>query len=158
MREMGDRMFKLFKPFYAEFSVIDQIISDVIVKKSEKDLFSEIYNRAFKLQLNDSYLIQSGKVEELSDTESQGSVDTDDMLGGFSRNVPYQPAPITKEVIDILNDDQSNLTFHLNVHLTLRPGIEIKKTDIPGLSCETKLQAIKMNWAKILGRPYFPTP
>ena len=155
---MGDRMFKLFKPFYAEFSVIDQIISDVIVKKSEKDLFSEIYNRAFKLQLNDSYLIQSGKVEELSDTESQGSVDTDDMLGGFSRNVPYQPAPITKEVIDILNDDQSNLTFHLNVHLTLRPGIEIKKTDIPGLSCETKLQAIKMNWAKILGRPYFPTP
>lgn len=153
-----DRMFKLFRPFYAEFSVIDTLVSDIIVKKSEKDEFFDIYGSSFNLDFNHSYLIQNEQVEELSDTNTASSDDPSGMLGGFSRNVPHQPAPITKDVIDILNDDQSNLTFHLNVHLTLRPGIEIKKTDIPGLSCETKLQAIKMNLAKILGRPYFPTP
>jgi len=153
-----DRMFKLFRPFYAEFSVIDTLVSDIIVKKSDKEEFSSLYGLSFNLDFNHSYLIQNEQVEELSDTESVRSDDSADMLGGFSRNVPYQPAPITKDVIDILNDDQSQLTFHLNVHLTLRPGIEINKTDIPALSCETKLQAIKMNLAKILGRPYFPTP
>ena len=153
-----DRMFTLFKPFYSEFSVIDTLISDIIVKTSEREEFSNLYNSTFNLEFNDSYLIQNEQVQELSDNDSQGSNESQDMLGGFSRNIPYQPAPITKDVIDILNDDQTNLTFHLNVHLTLRPGIEINKSDIPGLSCESNLQAIKINWAKILGRPYFPTP
>ena len=152
------RMFELFRPFYAEFSVIDSILSSTIEKQKERDEIKDLYNRAFLIEFNDSYLIQSGKVEELSDTASETSEDTNKMIGGFSRGSPYQPSPITKDVIDILNDDKSNLTFHLNVHLTLRPGEVINKTDVAALSCEARLQAIKMNLAKIMGRPFFPTP
>jgi hypothetical protein len=152
------RMFELFRPFYAEFSVIDSILSSAIEKQKERDEIKDLYKRAFLIEFNDSYLIQSGQVEELSDTASETSEDINKMIGGFSRGSPYQPSPITKDVIDILNDDKSNLTFHLNVHLTLRPGEVINKTDVAALSCEARLQAIKMNLAKIMGRPFFPTP
>ena len=57
-----------------------------------------------------------------------------------------------------MNQRESNLSFHVNVHLTLFPGSEIATRNIPSLACESRLQSIKMNWSKILGRPYYPTP
>lgn len=66
---------------------------------------------------------------------------------------------LTRNNIQIMNDKKSNLSFYVNVHLTLSPGdAKVSNLDKPGLACESSGQEIRRNWAKITGKTYFPTP
>jgi hypothetical protein len=92
-----------------------------------------------------------------------GDGNDEDQKGGASfitTNVrqTHPIGAVNSDVLNIMNQRESNLSFHVNVHLTLFPGSEIATRNIPGLACESRLQSIKMNWSKILGRPYYPTP
>ena len=169
-----DNMYAMFRSFYAAFKVIDSIIEGVFDSDSAKKEFILTYEKAFNLQFNASYLTtKSSQIEELEDEVLVEDVESDDeslyesqsnfQKGGlhsrYRSNRSNQSMPsISREVVYILNDDKSNLTFQVNVHLTLAPGEAISRKDIPSLACESRLQAIKMNVAKIMGRQYFPTP
>ena len=167
-----DTMYARFRSFYADFKVIDSIIEGVFDSTSAKKQFILTYEKAFNLQFNASYFTaKSSQVEELEDDEddvddvdmnvdslSQSNFQKGGLDSRYGRNRNQSMPSVSREVIDILNDDKSNLTFQVNVHLTLMPGEVISRKDIPSLACESRLQAIKMNLAKIMGRQYFPTP
>lgn len=167
-----DDIYKSFGSFYSYFKIFDSIIEDVIRNQTNRLTFTELYTKVFNVDRFNMDYFENERVEELSDKESvvevssesdndtskeEDNLEDDDQLGGFRQN-GFNPPVITRDTIDLLNEDKSNLTFQVNVHLTLKEGEGIDKSDVPSLACEARLQAIKMNWAKILGRQYFPTP
>jgi hypothetical protein len=167
-----DDIYKSFGSFYSYFKIFDSIIEDVIRNQTNRITFTELYTKVFNVDRFNMDYFENERVEELSDKESvvevssesdndtskeEDNLEDDDQLGGFRQN-GFNPPVITRDTIDLLNEDKSNLTFQVNVHLTLKEGEGIDKSDVPSLACEARLQAIKMNWAKILGRQYFPTP
>jgi len=186
-REESD-IYSRFRSFYADFKVFDSVIDGIFDNASAKAQFISTYEKVFNIEFNSNYFTsKSSQVEELDEDDSlsrieEGDEDEEDeddeeddspsqtksQKGGrdrrYKRNPPrynskqLSPSSVSSNVVDILNDDKSNLTFQVNVHLTLMPGEVISRKDIPSLACETRLQAIKMNLAKIMGRQYFPTP
>ena len=72
---------------------------------------------------------------------------------------PYTPyGGLNREVVNILNNNKSNLSFHVTVHLILAEGDKINFGDKFALACESSAQEIRRNWAKITGQEYYPTP
>ena len=72
---------------------------------------------------------------------------------------PYTPyGGLNREVVNILNNNKSNLSFHVTVHLILAEGDKINFGDKFALACESSAQEIRRNWAKITGQDYYPTP
>lgn len=146
-----DEIYKVFGSFYSYFKMFDSIIEDIISNKTKRSTFTQLYTTVFNIDTFNIDYFENKQVEELSDNE-------DDKQNGGFRQIGYNPPVVTKDTIDLLNEDKSNLTFQINIHLTLMEGETINNSDVPFLACESRLQAIKMNWAKILGRKYFPTP
>lgn len=126
--------------------VVDPSQLDVSQPQEDSDL-------EFSVKSNDGNNSNKTDVDE----------NNEDIKGGASfitTNVTqtHPIGAVNSDVLDIMNQRESNLSFHVNVHLTLFPGPEIATRNIPSLACESRLQSIKMNWSKILGRPYYPTP
>jgi hypothetical protein len=72
---------------------------------------------------------------------------------------PYTPyGGLNREVVNILNNNKSNLSFHVTVHLILAEGDKINFGDKFALACESSAQEIRRNWARITGQEYYPTP
>ena len=157
-RDMNE-LYKRFPMYFLEFTTLDAIISHM--SSNDRDDFKELYNRVFGREYDDSFI--SPSVIELSSSEDSGDEASTDIQGGatiLTTNVrdTHPIGAVNKDVLHIMNDRQSNLSFHVKVHLTLMPGEVINASNIPSLACESRMQSIKMNWSKILDRPYYPTP
>jgi hypothetical protein len=66
---------------------------------------------------------------------------------------------LSEHTVRIMNDDSSNLSFNVDVHLILAPGDEpIGIGDKIGYACESSRQETRRSLSEITGNPYFPTP
>jgi hypothetical protein len=75
-------------------------------------------------------------------------------------NIAIDPTNVLSEhVMRIMNDDSSNLSFKVDVHVILAPGdSSIGIGDKVGYACESSRQEMSRSWSEISGNPYYPTP
>ena len=96
---------------------------------------------------------------------STGSGNPSRSTGSGSGNpspLAYRHNPLTtlaKSTVQVMNDNKSNLSFSVSVHLTLKPGDEgIGIGDRAALACESSNTAMKRGLSEITGSTYYPTP
>jgi hypothetical protein len=187
MLAYNKELYAKYRPFYIEFRLIDAMINDIplIIDGKEKSIkFKKLFHHIFGNELHS----EEDYLKNMFDNEPQitllgggvggtglkipfGSRNTTN----YNRNTPTAPPyplsqsygmhslPIGRSLkqstMQTLTDNKSNLSFQVNVHLTLSPGDDaISMGDKVGFACEASKTEMSRSWSQITGKPYYPTP